>query len=98
MGRGAIILIIYMCTLSANEKFTPLCISISVIALSVPLYFVATYHMRHASLRVNYGPMSSLYEANYVSMLIFLMTYLLIALVCVVKLVIFEEGPLIKRL
>jgi len=95
---GVIILIIYMRTLSANEKFTPLNIPASALAFPVPLYFVATYHANHVPLRINCGPMTSIYEANHVRILFFLIVYLLIALVCIVKLVIFEEGPLIKRL
>ena len=39
-----------------------------------------------------------LYEREQIFSIIFLISYLLLALVCVVKLVKFESGPLVKRL
>ena len=39
-----------------------------------------------------------LYEYNYSVRLIFLIRFLILALICIVKIVKFEAGPLVKRL
>merc|ERR1712184_75222 len=65
---GVIILIIYIRTLAANEKF----IAPKSFNLFAPVFIIF--------------------------ITIFLITYLLITMVCVVKLVKFERGPLVGRL
>jgi len=98
---GVIVLIIYMSTLAANEKFF---LSISTIktgargaarlAVGIGLY------QKYASRKISPGGIvaSVLYEGPNISILVFLIFYLLLTLVAVVKLVKFESGPLIKRL
>jgi len=97
---GVIILIIYINTLAMNEKFffykifnKPLYIAIFIILTQI-IFFKNFY------LKVNFSNYMSirLYESINLLSLIFLMLYLLLTLICVVKLVKFEYGPLIKRL
>ena len=47
---------------------------------------------------INNTAVGILYESSNFTLLLFLILYLLLTLVCVVKLVKFESGPLIKRL
>lgn len=97
---GVIILIIYINTLAMNEKFffykifnKPLYTAIFIILTQI-IFFKNFY------LKVNFSNYMSirLYESINLLSLIFLMLYLLLTLICVVKLVKFEYGPLIKRL
>merc|ERR1712226_127009 len=57
-----------------------------------------SYQIKENKLSKNINFALHLYEIKNVSRLIFLIIYLLITMICVVKLVKFEEGPLIKRL
>merc|ERR1712105_128610 len=71
----------------------PLYIAIFIILTQI-IFFKNFY------LKVNFSNYMSirLYESINLLSLIFLMLYLLLTLICVVKLVKFEYGPLIKRL
>merc|ERR1712133_71314 len=95
---GVIVLIIYMSTLSANEKFSPNNIYLGTLLFCTPIIFSNSKILVSVNIRDNINIITHMYESKNVSILSYLMIYLLITLVCVVKLVKFEEGPLIKRL
>merc|ERR1712090_2259 len=95
---GVIILIIYIRTLSANEKFFPQSFFNNVFLFLFFSLIFFSYQIKENKLSKNINFALHLYEIKNVSRLIFLIIYLLITMICVVKLVKFEEGPLIKRL
>ena len=92
----------YISTLAANEKFRGFHLSVSeTVAAGVISSFTLF------SIKIKYIPsvanirniaVGISYEGSNFTLLVFLILYLLITLVCVVKLVKFESGPLIKRL
>merc|ERR1719239_2100805 len=90
---GVIILIIYIRTLAANEKFRAPT-SFRVLILS---FTIISYNYRNKT-SFNINIVINLYEYSNGSLSIFLITYLLITMICVVKLVKFEKGPLVGRL
>lgn len=99
---GVIILIIYIRTLAANEKFSSSSLSLEslVIISLIALIIVPMYNIKYSYgfVNMNNTALGVAYEASNFSLLMFLIIYLLLTLVCVVKLVKFESGPLIKRL
>jgi len=95
---GVIVLIIYMSTLSANEKFSPNSIYVGTLIFCTPVFLSSSNLLISPYITDNINIITHIYESKNVSILSYLMVYLLITLVCVVKLVKFEEGPLIKRL
>merc|ERR1712243_69339 len=95
---GGVILIIYISTLSANEKFSPNNIYLATLLFCTPIIFSNSNLLVSVNIRDNINIITHMYESKNVSILSYLMIYLLITLVCVVKLVKFEDGPLIKRL
>ena len=95
---GVIVLIIYMSTLSANEKFSPNSIYAGTLIFCTPVFLSSSNLLISPYITDNINIITHIYESKNVSILSYLMVYLLITLVCVVKLVKFEEGPLIKRL
>lgn len=99
---GVIILIIYIRTLAANEKFSLLNIKFRKVIfffyLRLLLMILIKYKNIFNFVRLNNTAVGILYESSNFTLLIFLIIYLLLTLVCVVKLVKFESGPLIKRL
>ena len=99
---GVIILIIYIRTLAANEKFRRISINYNTIGIilmvRLSILVVLKYKNILQFIRINNTAVGIIYEASNFSLLLFLITYLLLTLVCVVKLVKFESGPLIKRL
>merc|ERR1711878_97066 len=99
---GVIILIIYIRTLAANEKFSSSSLSLEnlVIISIITLIIVPMYNIKYSYgfVNMNNTALGVAYEASNFSLLMFLIIYLLLTLVCVVKLVKFESGPLIKRL
>merc|ERR1711979_188770 len=99
---GVIILIIYIRTLAANEKFSSSSLSLEslVIISLIALIIVPMYNIKYSYgfVNMNNTALGVVYEASNFSLLMFLIIYLLLTLVCVVKLVKFESGPLIKRL
>merc|ERR1712126_649461 len=90
--------IIYISTLSANEKFSPNDIYLGTLLFCTPIIFSNSNLLVSVNIRDNINIITHMYESKNVSILSYLMIYLLITLVCVVKLVKFEDGPLIKRL
>ena len=91
-------LIIYISTLCTNEKFSisPRNLILLFTLSTVILRVIRSNERGISSVRI-FGA-GFLYEGGQVFSLAFLISYLLIALVCVVKLVKFEHGPLVKRL
>merc|ERR1719234_38130 len=97
---GVMILIIYISTLAANEKFIPpksfRLLLIIFIIIGVRFTLVRYNYRNKTSLNINI--VINLYEYSNGRLSIFLITYLLVTIVCVVKLVKFEKGPLVGRL
>ena len=97
---GVIILIIYINTLAINEKFFFYKISNKFLYLILFIVLAQIIFSKNFFSKINLSNFIAigLYESiNFIS-LIFLILYLLLTLICVVKLVKFEYGPLIKRL
>lgn len=98
---GVIVLIIYIRTLAANEKIffkvTNKMVIFTFLSLVILLFLLLEKNLK---IKTSIGVIvaGSLYECSNISTLIFLIIYLLLTIVCVVKLVKFESGPLIKRL
>jgi hypothetical protein len=98
---GVMVIIIYMSTLASNEKlYMPT--SFSDLTVSALLLVAGSGLLKFKVLRnasaVRVVVRRSLYEARVVGRLFFLITYLLLTTVSVVKLVKFESGPLVARL
>ena len=93
-----IVLIIYIRTLAANEKFKNLKSYWGLSILLVPFILKVPINLSHFKISSSMVSILSLYHYSNFSLLVFLILYLLLALVCVVKLIKFEAGPLIKRL
>ena len=97
---GVIILIIYISTLSANEKFfldnagLPI---MFVLFLSLSLIFYFEFNNR-INISIKNCFISNVYEQSNSRLTIILILYLLLTILCVVKLVKFEKGPLVRRL
>merc|ERR1712243_109876 len=98
--RGVIVLIIYIRTLSANEKFSPMVVTLPLFVLLALIMSITSNSLTQSfSNRVTSRSfISQLCQHKNARLLLFLIVYLLITLVCVVKLVKYEEGPLSKRL
>ena len=97
---GVIILIIYIRTLAANEKFIiprPVNYLIPIVAMLVRTFLLNNYNYIVKS-SLNIRIVINLYEYSNRRLSIFLIIYLFITIVCVVKLVKFERGPLVGRL
>lgn len=98
---GVIIIIIYMSTLASNEKFY-----LTITAPGIFFSAIVTYgsllllKSKYMVTSTTGGVMvrGSLYESGAMRVLFFLMVYLLLTIVSVVKLVKFEAGPLVARL
>ena len=89
-----------MNTLAMNEKFFFYKISNKFLYLILFLVLGQMIFSKNFFFKINLSNFIAigLYESiNFIS-LIFLILYLLLTLICVVKLVKFEYGPLIKRL
>ena len=98
---GVIILIIYIRTLAANEKFISNYTIFNLIPLAILLIFsfvIINYYYCNYILSERISSVISIYEISFYNFLVFLIIYLLLTIVRVVKLVKFETGPLIKRL
>merc|ERR1719291_1198331 len=97
---GVIILIIYIRTLAANEKFIipgPINYLIPIVAILVRTFLLSNYNYIVKS-SLNIRIVINLYEYSNRRLSIFLIIYLFITIVCVVKLIKFERGPLVGRL
>ena len=98
---GVIVLIIYIRTLAANEKiFFKVTNKMVIFTFSSLIILLFLLLEKNLKIKTSIGVIvaGSLYECSNISTLIFLIIYLLLTIVCVVKLVKFESGPLIKRL
>merc|ERR1739842_42077 len=96
---GVIILIIYMNTLAINEKFFFVKKNFSFIIFWIPLITIFLI-VKNSFFKINVRNSIRIliYENINHYIIIFLIIYLLLTLICVVKLIKFEYGPLIKRL
>ena len=96
---GVIILIIYINTLAINEKFFLIRKNFSFIFFSGGFIFIFCM-IKNTFYKVNLNNSARIiiYENINIYVIIFLILYLLLTLICVVKLIKFEYGPLIKRL
>jgi len=97
---GVIVLIIYIVTLSANKKFLARSKSKTAvrILLGLPAILTVRYKASGADSSGHGSPALFIYEYAQLPALEMLILYLLLTLVCVVKLVKFESGPLVRRL
>ena len=97
---GVIILIIYINTLAINEKFYFYKVKNKFLYIIIFIVIINTIFYKNFFLKVNLSNFISirLYNSINFMIIIFLILYLLLTLICVVKLVKFEYGPLIKRL
>merc|ERR1712197_252345 len=97
---GVIVLIIYINTLAINEKFFFYQIKYKPVYFFMFLVLTQIFFFKNNFIKINLSNFTPLrvYESINFILLIFLMLYLLLTLICVVKLVKFEYGPLIKRL
>lgn len=96
---GVIILIIYISTLSANEKFFKVKNNNNFIALLFLCVLILNNNVIiDQKINFSLNILNHLYSKTYLSITVYLIIYLLVTIVCVVKLVKFEEGPLVKRL
>lgn len=98
---GVIVLIIYMRTLSSNEKFTPRGNMINIVPILLTYFLrIFLFFNYYYTCKSNLFGSHIFHVYNYYnrSLTIFLMVYLLLTLVRVVKLVKFERGPLVARL
>lgn len=95
---GVIVLVVYMCTLCSNEKFGLNLYSMwsTGLAVTAILMIVPCFPARFDNGRPE--GLVHLYEYGEVGILVFLIGFLMVTLICVVKLVKFESGPLVKRL
>merc|ERR1712059_3302 len=97
---GVMVLVIYMATLSANEKFssTPRLTVAPALAVRLPVLLILHYRALRPNSAGSRAPALFIYDYVQLPSLVVLISYLLLTLVCVVKLVKFESGPLVKRL
>ena len=97
---GVIILIIYIRTLSANEKFFVTNPGLPLLFLLLCRLVIGFYYEynKTVNLRIKSCFISNVYEQSNSSLTLGLITYLLLTILCVVKLVKFEKGPLVRRL
>jgi len=99
---GVMILIAYINILSANEKFempstSPNTLAILPFTLIIFIGLLPDFYKTIKISKIsNYA--NALYLNNNSILTLFLMMYLLIAIICVVKIVKCERGPLVKRL
>merc|ERR1712243_275552 len=90
---GVIVLIIYIRTLSANEKFSPMVVTLPLFVLLALIMSITSNSLTQSfSNRVTSRSFISQLYQHKMPLLLFLIVYLLITLVCVVKLVKYEEG------
>ena len=98
---GVIVLVVYMTTLAANEKFI-LIKRYGTFLTVIVLTQVGTIRMmpfrgRMRGLAPNSNSVTVIFESANASLYIFRVLYLLLALICVVKVIKLEKGPLVMR-
>ena len=95
---GVIVLIIYISTLCTNEKFVPLKYFSLVALITACLIIVIRLACVTGSGTLDYFNPLLIFERRQTLSIVFLISYLFITMICIVKLVKFESGPLVKRL
>merc|ERR1711994_145473 len=95
---GVIILVIYINTLIINEKIFSVKLTKFLGVIFIRRLFFFLRKNTFYKISVNRFSAIIIYEKINFFLLIFLIIYLLLTLICVVKLIKFEFGPLIKRL
>merc|ERR1711950_77359 len=94
---GVIILVIYINTLIINEKIFSVKLTNSLSLILIRRFFFLRKNTFY-KISINRFRAIIIYEKINFFLLVFLIIYLLLTLICVVKLIKFEFGPLIKRL
>jgi len=95
------VLIIYISTLSSNEKFSQHSFKaggVSITVRGIIVIITSPFYGRSSASCYALSATSLVYENSQLRSLVLIMMYLLLVLICVVKLVKFESGPLVKRL
>ena len=95
---GVIILVIYINTLIINEKIFSVKLTKSLSVILIRGFFFFLRKNTFYKISINRFRAIIIYEKINFFLLVFLIIYLLLTLICVVKLIKFEFGPLIKRL
>jgi len=100
---GVIVLIAYIVTLAGNDKIDKININLVYWGFFSSLsYFLFIFRISNYNIGVkivnNLELFRFIYSSNNSSITIFLIIYLLVTIICVVKLVKLERGPLVKRL
>ena len=95
---GVIILVIYINTLIINEKIFSVKLTKSLSVILIRGFFFFLRKNTFYKISINRFRAIIIYEKINFFLLGFLIIYLLLTLICVVKLIKFEFGPLIKRL
>ena len=95
---GVIILVIYINTLIINEKIFSVKLTKFLGVIFIRRLFFFLRKNTFYKISINRFRAIIIYEKINFFLLIFLIIYLLLTLICVVKLIKFEFGPLIKRL
>lgn len=98
---GVMVIIIYISTLASNEKFfLSTSLANSLTAISILVVGLVSLKFKYLTSHTTVGIIASgsLYESGLMRRLIFIIVYLLLTIVSVVKLVKFESGPLVARL
>ena len=98
LGGRVIILVIYINTLIINEKIFSVKLTKSLSVILIRGFFFFLRKNTFYKISINRFRAIIIYEKINFFLLVFLIIYLLLTLICVVKLIKFEFGPLIKRL
>merc|ERR1712080_678917 len=97
---GVIVLVVYITTLAANEKFI-LIKRYGTFLVVIVLTLVGTIRIpfrgRMRGLAPNSNSVTVIFESANASLYVFRVLYLLLALICVVKVIKLEKGPLVMR-
>ena len=98
---GVIVLVVYITTLAANEKFI-ITVNYSRVMpiIGVGLRFIL-FLIKPIEIAVTIFPVISmvavLFDCSNITIYVFRILYLLVALVCVIKIIKLEKGPLVVR-
>merc|ERR1711950_58759 len=95
---GVIILVIYINTLIINEKIFSVKLTKSLSVIIIRRFFFFLRKNTFYKISINRFRAIIIYEKINFFLLVFLIIYLLLTLICVVKLIKFEFGPLIKSI
>ena len=98
---GVIVLVVYITTLAANEKFI-ITVNYSRVMLIVGVGLRSIlFLIKPIEISVTISPVISmvavLFDCSNMTIYVFRILYLLVALVCVIKIIKLEKGPLVVR-